>query len=316
MFFETSSLHLDPRSAASRVMTENPLASSPAEPAEPGVASGAAQVCIRGRTLDLDDLFRPAHFDAATLAKLGAKTRGAAPFAHLDVEGWFNPVLLELVFEEFDLFSSKDIRPNKSRYEATHRLSEGAHLGPATTLYFGIVNSGLFVALLSQLTGIANLLPDPTLHGGGLHETRNGGKFGIHRDFDRHPRTGLENRLVFITYLNKTWRPEWHGALELWDAESKACVKKVEPELGRSILMCNGHRNFHGHPTPLNMPTGASRRSIASYYYTNTQGRLEPDTGIGSVFMSLDALDRLKDAARGFVPPLIWNWVKKRFNGG
>ncbi len=58
--------------------------------------------------------------------------------------------------------------------------------------------------------------------------------------------------MVFITYLNKAWQPEWHGALELWDAESKACVKKVEPEFGRSVLMCNGHRNFHGHPTPLN----------------------------------------------------------------
>ena len=291
-------------------MTENHLASSPAEPVEPVVVSGAAQVCIRGRTLDLDDLFRPARFDAATLTRLGAKTRGAAPFAHLDVKGWFNPVLLELVFEEFDLFSSKDIRPNRSRYEATHRLSEGAHLGPATTLYFGIVNSGLFVALLSQLTGIANLLPDPTLHGGGLHETRNGGKFGIHRDFDRHPRTGLENRMVFITYLNKTWLPEWHGALELWDAESRACVKKVEPELGRSILMCNGHRNFHGHPTPLNMPAGASRRSIASYYYTNTCTSVERDPTVGSVYMSHDALDRAKDLARAVVPPVLWKLVK------
>ncbi len=64
------------------------------------------------------------------------------------------------------------------------------------------------------------------------------------------------------------------------------------------------------------MPTGASRRSIASYYYTHTEGRLVADPGIGSVFMSLDALDRGKNAARGFVPPLLWNWAKKRFNGG
>ena len=88
-------------------MTKTQLASSPTKSA---VASGAAQLCIRGRTRDLDDLFRPTHFDAATLTQLGAQTRGAAPFAHLDAEGWFNPVLLDLVFEEFDLFSSKDTR--------------------------------------------------------------------------------------------------------------------------------------------------------------------------------------------------------------
>jgi len=312
MPFETPGPPLDPRSALRRTMKTVRL---DAEPSFAAASSSETEIHIRGRTLELDDLFRPCRFDAATLAALAAKTQSAAPFAHAELEEWFHPTLLELVIEEFELFSANDLRPNTSRYEATHRLTEGARLGPATALYIGIVNSGAFVQLLSQLTGIANLLPDPTLHGGGLHETRNGGKFGIHRDFDRHPRTGLENRMVFITYLNKAWQPEWHGALELWDAESKASVKKIEPEFGRSILMCNGHRNFHGHPTPLNMPVGASRRSIASYYYTNTEGSLLADTGMGSVFLSLDALDRMKNAARGFVPPLLWNWAKKRFNG-
>jgi Rps23 Pro-64 3,4-dihydroxylase Tpa1-like proline 4-hydroxylase len=140
---------------------------------------------------------------------------------------WFNPLLLELVLEEFDLYATRDWRNENSKYETTRRSLMGAQFGPASQLYFGIVNSGWFATLLSQVTGVEDLIPDVTLYGGGLHETRNGGKFGIHRDFDRQRRTGLRNEMVFITYLNKGWKPEWRGALELWDKKSIACVTKL-----------------------------------------------------------------------------------------
>jgi hypothetical protein len=222
-----------------------------------------------------------------------------------------NPTLLELVIEEFDLYSSRDIRPNVAKREQTYRLAVGGRLGPATSLYFGIVNSGPFVDLLTRLTGIENLVVDHSLFGGGLHETRNGGKFGIHRDFDTHPRTKLENRMVFITYLNKGWNPAWGGALELWDAESKVCVTKVEPEFGHSVLMLNGHSNFHGHPLPLSAPDATCRRSIAAYFYSNTNGALESDPLIGSVFLTRDVYDKGKAALRSCVPPALWTLGKK-----
>jgi 2OG-Fe(II) oxygenase superfamily len=283
-----------------------------------GIRSQATpnQVCIRGRTLDLDALIRPRHFDPASLAALATSTRTAAPYPHVVVHDWFNPTLLELVLEEFDEAPPKAIILKQSRHELTHRLAEGAQLGPATALYFGIVNSGAFIRLLSRVSGVLDLVPDPGLHGAGLHETRNGGKFGIHRDFDRHPRTGLENRMVFITYLNKVWQPEWNGALELWDAETQACVNKIEPMFGRSILMLSGPQNFHGHPVPLNAPAGVTRRSIASYYYTNTYPGDLKNPKIGSVYISPDAWDRTKDVVRSCVPPVLWNLVKRMTHNG
>ncbi len=277
-------------------------------------AQSSDRIFIRGRSLDLNDLFRPMHFDPATIQSLAIRTQNAIPFAHLNVAEWFNPVLLELILEEFSLYSPEDIQPIRSRHEVTYRSVPGLKMGPATRLYFDIVNSGPFVNLLSQITGIPNLLPDPSLHGGGLHETRNGGKFKIHRDFDRHPRTGLENRLVFITYLNKAWQPEWNGALELWDEDAKACVVKIEPEFGCSLIMCNGHHNFHGHPNTLDVPEGRSRRSIAAYYYTNTEDGNAYNPRLGSVFLLRDSLDKFKDIAREVVPSSIWNWMKKRVN--
>ncbi len=93
---------------------------------------------------------------------------------------------------------------------------------------------------LSLLTEVDELLVDTHLYGGGLHEIKPGGRFGIHRDFDRHIRSGLHNEMVMITYLNKSWQPEWNGALELWDPTATRCVTSVEPEFGRTILMRHG----------------------------------------------------------------------------
>lgn len=267
-------------------------------------------VVIRGRTLDLNDLFC-ARLGEAQISAMAQQLRTAAPYPHLVVEGWFNPTLLELVAEEFDLYSHADMGLKRSRHEHTRRLASGGRLGPASTLYFALVNGGAFTDLLVQITGVRNLVVDAGLHGGGLHETRNGGKFGIHRDFDRHPDTRLENRMVFITYLNREWQPEWNGGLELWDTESKSCVRKIEPEFGRTVLMFSGHGNFHGHPLPLNVPAGIARRSIAAYYYTNTYPTTDPNPKIGSVYISPDWIDRSKDVVRSLVPPVLWQLGKR-----
>ena len=88
-------------------------------------------------------------------------------------------------------------------------------LGPASRIYFVIVNSGWFTELLSSLTGVQELVVDQTLRFGGLHESRRGGKFSIHRDFERNACTGLKNEMALLTYLNEHWEPQWNGANRL-----------------------------------------------------------------------------------------------------
>ena len=69
---------------------------------------------------------------------------------------------------------------------------------------------------LCAVTGIDDLIVDPTLFGGGMHAMPSGGRFDLHTDFQQHPRTKLDNRLVLITYLNPDWREDYGGMLELW----------------------------------------------------------------------------------------------------
>ena len=127
------------------------------------------------------------------------------------IDGLFNPDLLDLIAEEFD---STDWRGVTGRHQRTLRSVDCPNLGSAAQLYFDTIYSGWFIDWLSMLTGVDHLLTDPKLVDGGLHETRRGGSFGVHRDFERHRKNGLRNEMVLITYLNKSWQEEWGGQLE------------------------------------------------------------------------------------------------------
>jgi hypothetical protein len=236
----------------------------------------------------------------------------ARPFEHLVIDDLFHPALLELVREEFDGIPDRSWRFVWSPHERTRRAGARSW-GAATALYFGIVNSAWFLDLLSEISGVADLLADPWLANGGLHETREDGAFDVHLDFDRHARFGFRNELSFITYLNTGWEPSWGGALELWDATSGRKAVAIEPSFGRSVLFRHGPRSFHGHPSTWTSPV--ARRSVASYYYTYGDAkRLRHERRPTRYFFPRTS-DGLLELARGLTPPLLWR-AAKRLAGG
>lgn len=227
-----------------------------------------------------DPVFDRTWFTRARIAELRARFAAAEPFPHLVLDHLFNQALLDLVVGEFEQMGLGDWVRYDSPDEVKRGTRPAAALGPAAQAYFDAIHRAAFLGFLSEVTGIAGLIPDPTLKGGGLHEVPSGGRFGVHIDFEKHPVTLLDNRLVMITYLNKDWDPAWGGGLQLWSAAENRCVKSVEPVFGRTILFAHSSTSLHGHPEPIQAPAGRARRSIAAYFYTNgrpdgdTQGRL------------------------------------------
>jgi Rps23 Pro-64 3,4-dihydroxylase Tpa1-like proline 4-hydroxylase len=283
-------------------------------------------VKIRGRRLNLGELFAcdltsPNHIAEQRVAFCSNK-----PFEHIVIDGLFNEQLLSLIEEEFPATAASGWRHVSGRFESTYRSKSDADLGPAAQIYFNLVNSTSFVGYLSAITGIPDLITDHTLLGGGLHESRAGGRFAVHRDFNYHPKTMLANTLVLITYLNRNWRPEYGGALELWDGKLDQKVIEIAPVFGRSILFRNSDRSFHGHPTPLTPPPGRSRRSVCSYYYLNDLADYRRLNSRSSLFLdelrkqsswmqaqhklaefhAMGVMNRVKCIARGLTPPLFW----------
>lgn len=268
-------------------------------------------VTIRGTRLSLCDLVQRSLFTTEGRTRLRQQLLDAKPFPHLVLDGIFHPRLLELVVEEFDTHPASNWFEVRSKYERFRRSTSVVGLGPATQLYFDIVNSGWFTDWLSSIVEVPYLLPDPRLFGGGLHESQTGATFAVHRDFNRHPILGLKNEMVFITYLNKGWQPEWGSALELWDKKADRCVTTVQPEFGRTILLPHGPASFHGHTQRLEAPDGRPRRSVAAYFYTSPLAGAQHGVEAGTVFMKKHRVDQVKAVARMLMPPVLWTIAKK-----
>jgi hypothetical protein len=273
----------------------------------------ADHVRIRGVTLALDRLVDTQRLAAPRLGALKHAFASASPFPHLVIDGLFEPTLLDLVAQEFELLdASRWRRSYDGQHERTLRSLPGSRLGPAAELYFGMLHSGWFVETLQQLTGIGALVTDPQLHDGGFHESRRGGRFRIHADFDTHRHTALHNELVLITYLNRDWDPQWCGALELWSAQPRQCVHRIEPVFGRTVLMRHSPVSFHGHPTPLRLPPDRTRRSLAAYYYSHRGGETAAKPRRHDTRFMERSLPRvLHHGVRQLMPPLLWNAAKR-----
>lgn len=109
-----------------------------------------------------------------------------------------------------------------------------------------------------------------------MHEIYNGGYLNVHTDFNIHPKNNWHRKLNIIFYLNPNWSDEWEGHLELWNEAVDTMITRIAPIENRLAIFETSEISFHGHPTPLNTPDNITRRSLATYYYTNWPAGLEP----------------------------------------
>lgn len=126
-----------------------------------------------------------------------------------------------------------------------------------------------FMRRLEKITGLRNLIADPSFRGGGLHCIRPGGHLDVHTDFNLHSETGWKRVLNLIVWLVDD-DFDGGGDLELWDADMTRCVRRIAPVFNRcAIFRVDGIAN-HGHPDPLQ--GDKERRSMAVYYYQLADG--------------------------------------------
>ena len=64
----------------------------------------------------------------------------------------------------------------------------------------------------------------------GIHEIKKGGFLKIHADFNFHPKLKLSRRINMLIYLNKEWKEDYGGHLELWDRKMENCKVKILPK--------------------------------------------------------------------------------------
>lgn len=234
-------------------------------------------------TLDLD-----LRADAKALA---AHYATADPFPHIVIDDLFAEATLERVLADFPAAGEIPWVRFENDTEKKLGYSHRAALRPALQEFLWRMNSPRVLEFLEALTGIEGLVPDPYYGGAGPHQILPGGFLKVHTDFNWHPKLRLDRRLNLIVYLNRDWRDEFGGHIELWDREVQRCAQRVLPSWNRTIVFNTTDFSFHGHPTPLACPEGMSRKSVSLYYYTNGRPDAERSSPHDTIFRKTHADD-------------------------
>lgn len=264
------------------------------------------------------DRFLPLRRMSELASTANTEFRRGTPFPHIVLDNFFDSSILDLVLDEFP-------RPDAIRWqqfdnarEVKLASAEEASFGPVTRLLMYHLNSITFLEFLSKVTGIENLIPDPSFEGGGLHQILPGGKLGVHADFNKHRSFGLDRRLNLLIYLNKDWREDYGGHLQLWDREMRLCQAKVLPVFNRVMIFGTTDYTYHGHPDPLQCPDGMTRKSLALYYFSNGRPAEETTEAHSTLFrargekdFTLTARQRIRNIASDLLPPLISRQLRR-----
>ena len=217
------------------------------------------------------------------------------PFPHIIIDDFLNPDELEKAEKEFPPVDDAGWIHYLHFNEKKHGLNKMEMIPENCRELIQELNSPDFITWLEEVTGIKGLLPDESLEGGGLHQSKKGGFLNIHADFTVHPhKRNWRRRVNVLVYLNKDWKPEYKGELELWSRDMKRCEAKSLPVFNRCVIFNTDYDSYHGSPEPINCPENMTRKSIALYYFTeekvmpkkvNTNYKARPDESPKKKFM-------------------------------
>jgi len=257
-----------------------------------------------------------------SLAKENAEAYKAnKPFPHIYFDDFLPVGAAEAALRDFpepkQLAWAEFNRPKERKlaFDEVERLPRSVR----EVLYF--LNSRPMVRFLEVLTGIDGVISDPYYVGGGLHQIKPGGNLEVHVDFNRHNKFKLDRRINLLIYLNKDWKEEYGGHFELWNRDMSAAEQKVLPIFNRCAIFSTTEFSYHGHPTPLACPPDRTRKSMATYYYSNGRPEEEISGEHSTLFQTrpgqapekdpLSMKVSMKDVLRAITPPILISAAKR-----
>jgi len=224
-------------------------------------------------------------------AAIRHRFQSATPFRHAVVEGFFEPQFAEELLEHFPRFD-----PSRARNEIYGGVWGKAvntnirSIDPAYAELYATIASQPFLDLIGELSGIPDLLLDPALFGGGTHENLHGQDLDPHVDFNYDEQKKLHRRLNLIVYLNKGWKAEWGGSIEIHSNPRRPAENRIqsyEPLFNRAVFFETNEYSWHGFPR-IELPEAErhrSRKSISIYLYTRERPREEIAPAHGTFYV-------------------------------
>lgn len=193
-------------------------------------------------------------------------TKYDKPFSHAVFENFITPELVRQINAEWpEEWQHKEAGKFTKKW-STPKLGAAAQL----------VADSIDIGMVEEVTGIKNLIADPSLSGAGLHCIPTTGFLKMHCDFNTHVE-GWHRRVNLLIYLNEVWKDKWNGHLQLGLGPGAI---KIAPLGGRCVIFETNDKSWHGHPELLRCPENVQRRSLALYYYTKEPPPDAPHTTI------------------------------------
>ena len=229
------------------------------------------------------------------------------PFKYVVFENFFYPDAAELIYENYPTIDEGAWKG--TTYVNSNKKFEKRKFDSGSVLeqVFIEFNGKEFLKWLEAVTLIDDLVEDDELFGGGLHQSIQGAFLNVHVDFNIHPVTRLHRRLNAIVYMNKDWKEEYEGNLELWDltGDEKKRLEKVAPLFNRCVIFETNEISFHGHPKPLKAPVGINRKSLATYYYSKERPENEIAPEHNTIYVNTEGIDgefkKFKSGVKAFL---------------
>lgn len=196
--------------------------------------------------------------------------RSAQPFPHVVIDNLLVPGAAEEVaaaFPSFERARELGFAFNFVNEQRKIQVTDATRFPEPVRRLQNAISSPEFLADLEFITGIARLLADEQLEGGGMHLTGGGGRLDVHVDFNVLEKRKLFRRLNILLYLNPIWQAEWGGQIELWDRDVRNCLLRSPPVLNRCLIFETSDISYHG-VAAVSAPADVVRQSFAAYYYT------------------------------------------------
>jgi len=265
----------------------------------------------------MEDLFSKEYSSklSSLATERAAEYKANKPFPHIYFDGFLPVAAAEKALQDFpepkQLSWSEFDNPNERKLA----FDQVEYLPPPIRNVLFFLNSRPMLRFLEALTGIKGIIPDPYFNGGGLHQIKRGGKLGVHADFNFHNELKLDRRINVLIYLNKDWEEAYGGHFELWDRNMIKAQQKILPIFNRCAIFSTTSYSYHGHPTPLACPPDRTRKSIATYYYSNGRPADEVTESHSTLFQQpLGAMAEPKfeinRVIRAITPPVLFDACK------
>lgn len=183
-----------------------------------------------------------------------------------------NTCYLDDILNETDVLEIYHAFPDKQNLLQLKDLREHKYVGIQLDKYNPILEEIIYafqdsrvVDLISQITGLDELMPDEYLYAGGVSLMEDGCFLNPHLDNSHDKDISNYRVLNLLYYVSPDWKAEYGGNLELWDQGLKQPCRTIHSKFNRLVIMVTNKNSWHS-VSPINY--NGRRCCVSNYYFS------------------------------------------------